>query len=308
MIWQNLVMAILLGANIKTVVKTVFKPAAQTAAQTTIAVFRRLLYRLQAWNANFISAQLRRRQPEFLLTPAPLLVFAPHQDDESLGCGGLIALKQSTTAPIRVIFLPDGGFVLGQPPRPEHSQRRQQEALQALAILGVDRDQVTFLNYPDGHLSTLSITQHQELIAQLVHVLQSYPGADVMVPHAADRHPDHEATCALVQTAIQTAIQTAAQDPAIPKNTSYQLWQYPIWLFWKKAFPHCLRQQPQQDWHQLPISPVIKQKIQAIAAHQSQVATLPPGFLHRFEQPYELYAQYKNPSHTSPSYKSPSTF
>ncbi|MEO1183999.1 MAG: PIG-L family deacetylase, partial [Cyanobacteria bacterium J06636_27] len=35
------------------------------------------------------------------------LVFSPHQDDETIGCGGMIALKRSQAIPVKVVFLTD---------------------------------------------------------------------------------------------------------------------------------------------------------------------------------------------------------
>jgi hypothetical protein len=32
------------------------------------------------------------------------MIFAPHQDDETLGCGGLIALKRQLGIPVKVVF------------------------------------------------------------------------------------------------------------------------------------------------------------------------------------------------------------
>ena len=37
-----------------------------------------------------------------------VLVVAPHQDDETLGCGGLIARKRYEGLPVHVVFITDG--------------------------------------------------------------------------------------------------------------------------------------------------------------------------------------------------------
>jgi len=38
----------------------------------------------------------------------PALIVAPHQDDETLGCGGTIALKRRAGAEVCIVFLTDG--------------------------------------------------------------------------------------------------------------------------------------------------------------------------------------------------------
>jgi LmbE family N-acetylglucosaminyl deacetylase len=207
-------------------------------------------------------------------------VFAPHQDDESLGCGGLIALKQSIEAPIKVIFLTNGDVHQVSDRPSELSQLRQQEALSALQRLGLSAVQIDFLNFPDGQLTTLDTPQHERLIQAILGHLQTYPEADVFVPHYQDCHPDHEATCQVVQQAI-ARLKSMNQ-------SRYHLWQYPIWLFWKVSFIQLWRQAG-RHWQYLPIAPVLSQKQQAIQSHHSQVVTLPPGFLRRFGRPYELF-------------------
>src|SRR5580704_16937481 len=46
--------------------------------------------------------------PSDLMGAQPLLVLAPHPDDESLGCGGLIADCQARGQPVYVLILTDG--------------------------------------------------------------------------------------------------------------------------------------------------------------------------------------------------------
>lgn len=115
----------------------------------------------------------RARLLEWPLPPrgARILIVAPHCDDETLGCAGLIQVAAQRGAQIRVALLTNGdGFHLaaarafdkpitrrGLPPvTPEEYVRlarlRQQETLRAMALLGVPESQVDFLGYPDRGL------------------------------------------------------------------------------------------------------------------------------------------------------------
>src|SRR5689334_3255841 len=38
----------------------------------------------------------------------PALIISPHQDDEVLGCGGVIGLKREQGIPVQVVFITDG--------------------------------------------------------------------------------------------------------------------------------------------------------------------------------------------------------
>jgi LmbE family N-acetylglucosaminyl deacetylase len=90
-----------------------------------------------------------------------LLILAPHPDDETLACGGIIQKAVRMGLPVRVVFLTNGdnnewSFVLYHK-RPEllpgqveaMGLVRHDEAVAATHILGLAPDQLTFLGYPD---------------------------------------------------------------------------------------------------------------------------------------------------------------
>ena len=91
----------------------------------------------------------------------PLLVIAPHEDDETLGCGITIRDAVARGVPVWVCLLTCGeGEELGtawvaKRPRPSAAQFvrlgqiRQRESLRALASVGVPQDHVIFLGYPN---------------------------------------------------------------------------------------------------------------------------------------------------------------
>lgn len=248
-----------------------------------ILILRRSLNWVRAINAAIASYWINKKSLPLPTIPAtvPTIVFAPHPDDESLGCGGTIAIRHALGQDIRVIFVTDGAFSMDPNSKTAITLQRQREATEALAILGIDKHCITFLNYPDGALQELSPSEQAELIQEFQKILAPYPQVEVFVPHHHDRHPDHEATCHLVKIALETFPGTV------------QLWQYPIWVLWKtpciKLLAQLLTRNP-SGWHSLAIGPVIDQKKRAIAAHGSQLeSALPPGFLNRFQQPYELF-------------------
>jgi LmbE family N-acetylglucosaminyl deacetylase len=112
--------------------------------------------------------------------PADILVFAPHPDDESLGCAWIIQQAVSAGKRVHVVLFTNGdGFplaaaaVLKKAPESlvasdylELGRIRQQEVLTATAMLGLSPADVTFLSYPDAGLDRvyratgdISITQ-----------------------------------------------------------------------------------------------------------------------------------------------------
>lgn len=100
---------------------------------------------------------------EALCDAARLLIFAPHPDDEVLGCGGLIAQAKQRGLAVRVVFFTNGdgsgstrlGEIVRRQKRPTYAEiaaLRQNEATSALKKLGVTPDEIVFLGYPDGGL------------------------------------------------------------------------------------------------------------------------------------------------------------
>ena len=102
------------------------------------------------------------------LTPDDrIIIFAPHPDDESIACGGVIQQALALKVPVRIVWLTYGdnnewSFFLYRKHivvMPEAvrlmGEVRHQEAVAAAQIFGVDSHQLVFLGYPD--FGTLTI-------------------------------------------------------------------------------------------------------------------------------------------------------
>ncbi len=84
------------------------------------------------------------------------VVFAPHPDDETLGCGGMILQKNQVGARVRIVFMTDGSQSHARFLAPaELARLRQEEARAAGKALGVDEDDLFFLGFPDGELKNI---------------------------------------------------------------------------------------------------------------------------------------------------------
>jgi len=210
----------------------------------------------------------------------PTIIFAPHQDDETFGCGGLIALKRDCGAPLKVVFITDGSGshgTVGAPERERLRAVRQAEAHRAGAILGLGPDDVLFLGYPDGALNRMSRQQRDEVIGSLLPILSTFRPEEVYVPHRHDRHSDHEASYRLVMTALERA------------GLPVAVFQYAIWMVWWSALGWRLRRGDLSGAKVLDIKQVIGRKQAAIDAYRSQHQVLPEGFMARFLSPYEVF-------------------
>jgi len=206
------------------------------------------------------------------------MVFSPHQDDETIGCGGVIALKRSQGIPVKVVFLTDGRY--GRPDwvEPENIiQYRQQEASNALNILGIEPSQTQFLGEADGSLAQLSPEQRNLLINKLVGIIQGFAPQEVYVPHHHDGHPDHEATYSLVSSAIKAS------------KMSIELLQYPIWMLWRNPLSSHKYLSKTSNAYRLFLGNFKEKKHQAIAVYKSQTPNLPSSLKQAMFSSHEIF-------------------
>jgi LmbE family N-acetylglucosaminyl deacetylase len=156
------------------------------------------------------------------------IVFAPHQDDESLACGGTIILKRRAGTPVQIVFMTDGSTSHGRfMPAEEIRLLRNQEAHRAAQKLGLSPTDLHFLDYPDGRLGAC----HAEAVAQSAAILNSSRPDEVFIPYRVDGTPDHEATYRIVTEAVRMS------------GLRVRMCEYPIW-FWN-----------QWPWVSFPLEP-----------------------------------------------------
>jgi LmbE family N-acetylglucosaminyl deacetylase len=136
-----------------------------------------------------------------------VLVLAPHMDDETIGCGGTIALHARAGAAVTVVFLTDGrngggglGSLSGKARERKQAElidTRQREAEAALAVLGPS--DMRFLGVHDGELAK-SI---EPAAATLKSILAEVQPELVYLPFFTDEHPDHRAASELLLSAAE---------------------------------------------------------------------------------------------------------
>ena len=171
-----------------------------------------------------VAAWLDRRMngPETLCRPRAAMVFAPHPDDETLGCGGTVVKLRRAGVDVHIVFMTDGRHSHdAHMAPPQLAAMRAQEAQAAAAELGVSTEQVTCLAWEDGQL-----TAHQaDAQAQVVALLAAHRPAAVFVPFRHDGPADHAATWRVVRGALQTHGHTV------------DVYEYPVWfwLHWPRA-------------------------------------------------------------------------
>jgi LmbE family N-acetylglucosaminyl deacetylase len=239
------------------------------------------------------------------------IVFAPHQDDETLACGGTIILKGQVGSRVECVFMTDGSTSHSLFMCPEALRRqRQAEARAAAGTLGLPSQSLRFLDFPDGRLNEYEGTAVTEVVA----ILKSIRPDEVFVPHRADGTPDHEATWRIVTEATRRA------------QLSVHVFEYPVWFWnqwpWVSWNLACDREAFKAAAKVLKaslglaafrhfrtgflVSEVLPRKRRALEQYVSQMTPLTPGvkwptlsevssgeFLNCFFQEYEIFRHWR---------------
>jgi LmbE family N-acetylglucosaminyl deacetylase len=162
-----------------------------------------------------------------------LLIVAPHPDDETLCCAGVIDLARRAGARVSIVWITDGdgsrtgAMIVGRSILPGHigyrelGRQREREARSAADILGVESSRQFFLGYPDHGILPL-IRRHydspwrsprtgamavlldeavtpgaayegRQIEHDLASIVQQVDPTLVFAPSPRDLHPDHRA-------------------------------------------------------------------------------------------------------------------
>jgi len=151
--------------------------------------------------------------------PSRLFVVAAHPDDDTIGCGGTMALVARSGGAVRVAYVSDGsrshpGSRRFSPAR--IAMMRAREARASLAILGVGEEPI-FFGLLDGSLSSLVASARAASVERLAREIATFDADMVLAPWRRDPHPDHMAAAALTSDAVSSL-------PSAPRSLSYEVW------------------------------------------------------------------------------------
>ena len=285
-----------------------------------------------------------------------LLIISPHCDDETLGAGGTIAKARKNGARVRVVFITNGDGSLAT----QYVQRsnewkaklkdekiadksanlfqriaamRQGETLAACAKLGVAKEDVIFLGYPDGGTRAMwetnwsnqtpfqskttgssrspyanSFTPNAEYsggqaVRDLEKIFRQFQPTIVLTTHPEDTHPDHWAAYAYSLAALEKL--------RLDKSPSTQAWAKRAQLLgflvhhgiWptpngfhpeKNLFPPASLVKSDSRWLiENLTSENVAAKTAALESYPSQLATT-PRYLRAFVRQNELFGALDN--------------
>ena len=210
--------------------------------------------------------RLRARALLDELDPGPVLVVAPHPDDETLGCGRLIAALCARGIDVDVLWLTDGEASHAEYPGGPAAlgATRRSEARAAAATLGVVPAGMHHLGAPDGKLPHLPAAQRDAVIAGIAGLVAALKPGTVLVTSALDGSTEHAAAHALVVEALRLAGHQA------------RLRTYLVWAYWnvRSLSRVALRPSAPVYFAATPAATAARQR--AVLAHHSQTSACTP--------------------------------
>jgi len=205
------------------------------------------------------------------------IVLAPHPDDETLGCGGLIALKRAAGADVTIVFLTDGAGSHTAVSRADLAATRRLEATTATSILGVTPDHLRFLEIPDGELE--HSVEHAVDLLELI--LRDSAAKQVILPHPMEPPPDH-------RVVHRIADQAARRLGRKITGLAFPVWLWDQWPWTNPLAPPRVRHSDREIvkiaardrlglamtkymTHSVDVTATLELKRSALAAHRSQM-------------------------------------
>jgi LmbE family N-acetylglucosaminyl deacetylase len=210
----------------------------------------------------------------------PVLVLAPHADDESLGCGALLSDLWTGGGRAHVACVTDGAA--SHPNSRTHPPgrlvaTRRSELREAVRLLGGTDADLTFLDLPDAAAHRVA-GPGIDLARSVAALADALGAATLIAPSPLDAHCDHEATA-------EAAMRVAAM----------RLLLYPVWSRWTAGG---IAPVP-EGWRPVAGRVGGQRKHAAIEAHRSQRGlvvrddpkgfTMPEGFAALFAAAPETY-------------------
>lgn len=265
-----------------------------------------------------------------------LLILAPHPDDETIACAGVIQQAVKIGAQVRVVYLTSGdhneiAFIVYEKYLALRAAEfihlgevRRSEAIKAMEFLGVPKEKLTFLGYPDfgtfamfsqywggakpyrSLLTRISSVPYkgspsygapykpENILLDLKKILLEYRPTKIFVSHPADVNADHKALYLYLQIALSDLGKKLG---AQPKVYPYLVHAYG-WPLPRHYHPELVLLPPDSfkdsgiDWLWYSLSgEEIEKKHQAILCYRSQTSSS-AFYLLSFCRKDELFGNY----------------
>jgi len=208
-----------------------------------------------------------RSQPYPVDQDTVALVIAPHPDDETLGCGGLLFRKRAEGVAVCVAYVTDGSA--SHPGHPTLTPGalaalRQTEARHAMDRIGVESTGLRFLGARDGTLAHLDRPSADELVLRIAALLRQVQPDEIFLPCRHDGSSEHDATFGFVRRALEQA------------GLRPRILEFPVWSWWNPRLLLRPLITSRRVWR-MDFRGYGTLKRRALDAYASQIAAIPPS-------------------------------
>jgi len=201
------------------------------------------------------------------------MFISPHDDDVALGAGLFIQLAQRGKIPVHILLVTDGSMgYCSREQKDKISEIRRDEAYKCYTSLGVPRENIIWLGFPDCRLSYYrgrrfsdsndftKIEGYIGLQNSFTYWLRKISPTQCFLPTSGDLHPDHK----IVHEEFLISLFHAAGNiwPELGDKTEKVPYVHEIAVY-------CDFPQPPKVRIQTPVS-LLEKKLEAIAAFKSQ--------------------------------------
>lgn len=183
-----------------------------------------------------------------------ILIIAPHQDDETLGCGGYIRKNIDDGHSVSVLFITSGwsGIKNKRVSNNIKEKIRESEAIESGRILGISK--LIFLRKDDR-----SIYADKTLLFDMVKTIQIIQPDIILSPHEDDADFEHKVINKLTKEAVWLAKEGALITKLSPAKNLKEILFYEVWTPIKKPTVY------------IDVTKYIDLKIKALMQYKSQL-------------------------------------
>ncbi|NOZ64607.1 MAG: hypothetical protein GXO71_06735, partial [Caldiserica bacterium] len=261
-----------------------------------------------------------------------ILILAPHPDDETLACAGIIQKALEAGASIKIVYLTSGEsnflsfasykkkIALAPSAYTTMGKMRMREAMLAMQQLGIKKEDLIFLGYPDR--GTLSIWQAfwqkpytsifnrvsyvpypgayhykspytgESILKSLKEIIVNFKPTRIFVSHPADKNSDHQALYCFLRVALLDLKGKIPQPLVYPYLTHYGLWPAPFHYHPEYPLLPPLSLQEVVEWKSSPLQEKeIQEKLLALSFYKSQMSAR-GAWLISFVRKNELFGDF----------------
>ena len=199
-----------------------------------------------------------------------VLVFAPHPDDEILGCGGTMIKHVEAGNDVYVCVVTTGKLPLF---KPEFVERALSETRECHKFIGVKK--TFFLDFPAVMLEK---AERYELIEKILEVIKEVMPDEVYIPHWGDMQKDHQIVADACMVALRPKYKHAIKCIYSYETMSETAWNAPN--LQNEFIPNTF----------VDISDQLNSKIRALAFFTTQLGLFPDA---RSTEAIEALAKYR---------------